>query len=114
MALPLTSQRLPEVVRVEEAGELLVEVDDVDVAAAIIPDDGLGELAGGGGGGSISASGAAGGLLVALEVDAEAAVDLEAEEDLIVDDVVGGGGLALDALNLELLEAGGEVGALLR
>lgn len=71
----------------------------MDVALAIVSHDGLGPVAV---------------PLVALNVDAQAAVDLEAQEDLVVDGIpaTGGGGIvaAVDALELELLQAGLEVG----
>lgn len=92
------SQGLPEVVCVKEARKLLVHVDHVDVPLAVIPYDCLGPLAV---------------PLVPLEVDAQAAVDLEPQQDLVVDGVPppgGGGGVALDALQLQLVQAGLEVG----
>lgn len=71
------------------------------IPLAVVPHDGAAELAV---------------LCVALDLDAEGAVDLEAQEDLVVDGVaaallvVGG---AVEALDLELLQAGVEVGGLL-
>lgn len=97
---PSQLQRLPEVIRIKEARELPIQVDDVDVAAAIVPHDGLGELAA-----AAAAPAAAAVLLVPLELDAQAAVDLEAQQDLVVDGVAAARGvLALDPLHLELLE----------
>src|SRR5699024_8039440 len=68
-----SSQGLPKVVCVKEARELLVHVDDVDVALAVVAHHGTGPLA-------VAA--------VALNVDAQAAIHLEPQEDLIIDGVL--------------------------
>lgn len=94
------SQRIPEVVRVKVPRELLINVHDVDVALAVIPHDSPTPLAL---------------VLVALDVDPQAAVHLEPQQDLVVDGVPPARGLiALHALQLQLLEPGVQVCGLLR
>lgn len=94
------SNRLPEVIRVEEARELLIDIDNVDIALAVIPHNRLAELA------PRPVLG-----LVALDINTQAAVDAEAQQHLVVDGVAAAlVGHALDALQLELAQAALQVG----
>ena len=90
----------PEVVCVKVPRELLVHAHDVHVTLAIVPHHGPRPLAI---------------LLVPLNVDAQAPVHLEPEEDLVIHRVPPPGGLvALDALDFELLQPRAQIRRALR
>lgn len=94
----LALQRLPEVVGVKVPRELLVHVHHVHIALAIVAHDRLRPLAV---------------PPIALQVNPQAAIHLQAQQHLVVDGIPPAlRGIALDALQLELLQAGGQVGGL--
>lgn len=97
-------QSLPKVIGVEEPAKLAIHVHDVHVALAVVPHNRPAENL------------PVGVALVALNVDAQATVHAQSQQHFVLDGILAAPGdvvAAVDALHLELLQAGGQVGLLL-